>query len=93
MTNALSEYIGVDEKLDPTSYHAFPEYDQPKYDAPYILEIQMDTEDDLRKFVELVAVGSESILDDGARSVKCIWYPKLFNGERGSNAQYIWVQC
>lgn len=90
MTNALSEYLGLSQTLNPTGYHGFPEYEQEEYESPFILEIQLQTEDDLKKFVELT--GAESVLEDGKQTVKSIWYPKLESGERGSCAKYCWVE-
>ena len=90
MKNALSKHLGLETVIDQTSYIGFPPYEQKAFEAPYILEVQLETEEDLKKFVELTGV--ESILEDGERSVKSIWFPKLENGERGSNANYIWVE-
>jgi hypothetical protein len=90
MSNALSQHLGLEHTIDLTSYIGFPEYEQKAFEAPYILEIQLESEADLKKFVELT--GAESMLEDGERSIKSCWYPPLANGERGSNALYVWVE-
>jgi len=74
-----------------TGYIGFPEYEQKMFEAPYIVEIQLETEDDVKAFVDLV--GFETLLNGGVRSAKSFWYPELERGERGSNANYIWVDA
>lgn len=75
----LGELIGESE--DRTGYLGFPEYFQPHFEAPYVVEVHLETEEDLNKLVELV--GCDTLLDAGKRSVKSIWYPPLERGERG----------
>ena len=86
----MEEYFG-ENKIDPTGYHGFPEYEQKMFDAPYTVEIQLLTEEDCKKFSKLIEL--DEPITKGIRSAKSMWYPSLGNGERGSCKTYIWVNA
>jgi hypothetical protein len=86
----IIEDSGSESQDQLSAYLGFPPYFQPNLEAPYIVEIQLETDKDVEEYVKLT--GYDTLLDEGKRSVKSVWYPALEKGERGSNAQYIWVE-
>lgn len=86
----LGDLIGFED--DKTGYVGMPPYYQPQLDALYTIEIQLETEEDVKEFVNIVGEDYDTLLESGLRSVKSYWYPALEKGERGSNGQYIWVE-
>ena len=87
----LDHIIGGEE--DRTGYINLPPYSQPHFDAPYSVEINLETEEDVKAFVDLLGDDYDTLLDEGKRSVKSFWYPALGRGERGGGGSYIWVEC
>ena len=87
----LDHVLGAGE--DRTEYIGFPPYEQPHFEAPYVLTIQLETEEDATAFVELLGEEYDTLLEGGKRSVKSFWYPALDRGERGGGGgKYIWVE-
>jgi len=84
-----TEFFGA-KTINRIGYLGFPPYEQEAFEAPYVVEVCMQTEADMKKFCELT--GIESILENGIRSAKSIWFPRLDPGERGSNALFVWIE-
>lgn len=84
-----SEFFG-EKIVDNTGYLGMPPYIQEAFEAPYIIEVCLMDDTDMKKFSDLI--GIDSIVEVGIRSAKSIWFPKLARGERGSSAKYLWVE-
>jgi hypothetical protein len=84
------EFFGAVDEVDPASYYGFPPHEQEEHEAPFILEVQLVTDEDVKKFIEITEC--DTIDNSGKVSVKSIWYPKLGHGERGSSNQYVWIE-
>jgi hypothetical protein len=85
----LVNLIG-DEYNDLTGYIGFPPFEQNYFEAPFVIQINLPTLEDVNKFNELL--GCSVPTEHNKLSVKSIWFPELEKGERGSSMQYIWVE-
>lgn len=90
ITATLDHVLGSVE--DKTGYIGLPPYYQPQFEAPYSVEINLETNEDVKAFVALLGEDYDTLLDEGKRSVKSFWYPALGRGERGGGGSYIWVE-
>lgn len=81
----------LDVGEDKTEYLGFPPFEQKYTEAPYRIELHLETEEDLKEFVKRVE-GFKTLLYAGKQSIKSYWYPELESGERGSSVKYVWVE-
>ena len=51
----LGELVG-ESFVDRTGYIGFPPYHQPHFEAPYIVEVNLPTKEDVDKFNELLGL-------------------------------------
>ena len=86
----LDEFQGVVPD-DRTGYHGMPPYIQFDYETPYAVELQFKTDHDVEEFIKLTGDMFKNAAVKGKWAVKSYWYPPLARGERGSDANYIWV--
>lgn len=83
MTNLFDEE-------DRTQYINLTPHEQNDQESPFIVEINIKSEEDIKKFADLT--GYHTIMRPGLWSIKSYWYPPLEKGERGENYNYIWVE-
>lgn len=83
----LFSILGVD--TDIPVWSGMPHHCQEQNEADYVLCISIKDEKDLHYFADLI--GQEQIKSKTKTNVKSIWYPKLVQGERGSNSNYCWI--
>jgi hypothetical protein len=80
----------LDADTDVSVWAGMPYHRQEQAEAEYILVVQIDSDEDLNKFADLI--GQPQIKVKGKTNVKSIWHPKLIKGERGSNGNFVWME-